>query len=258
MKHRRALARAVVHADYLYDQCAPRAAADVLQPVLHRYDPATTCTDWLVIKAATIYAATALIDPDDQLLWALFADRSARTGFGPEDPLTVSAMTTLVDVSREQGLLVDAITVCGRLIDAHERREPANALTWRRERATLLHRDGQCDQGRDEIALCLTLSFGLSTRDQRQRAARHALIAQTVMAAACGDTGTAVALLEKHHEALAPEGSSERRADEATIGGQIHALASTHPHLCEHADTDAVVESSAVFWTTAMRLAGRR
>jgi hypothetical protein len=260
MKRRHAPARALEQADFLHDQCSPRAAATILHPVLDPYDPATRCTDWLVIKAATMYAATAFDNPADQLAYALFAERNSRAEFGLEDPLTVSAMTTLVAVTRAQNLPVEAITVCGRLIDAHTgRREPANALTWRRERAILLHRDGQCEQAHDEIAQSLALSVGLTADAERQRSARHALIHQTVILAACGDTRAAVALLRQHHGLLPPADSTERRADEATVASQIHALARTHPTICERAGTAHAAEQLPdAFWTTAVRTAGQR
>jgi hypothetical protein len=260
MTRRPALARALKLADFLHDQCSPRAAATLLHLALEPYDPATTCSDWLVIKAATVYAAAAFDNPAEQLAYALFAERNSRTELGLADPLTVSAMTILVAVTRAQDLPVDAITVCGRLIDAHTgRREPANALTWRRERAILRHHDGQCEQAHDEIAHCLALSGRLTTGAERQRAARHALIHQTVILAACGDTRAAVALLRRHHTVLPPVDSTERRADEATVAGQIHALARTHPSVCERAGTAHAAEQLPdEFWTIAVRTAGQR
>jgi len=157
MRRRSKLARALVYADYLHEQGAPRAEATVLRRLLDDYDPATGCTDWLVIKAATLYAEVAVDDPAGRLAWALFADRNSRTALGHDDLLTLHAMSTLVTVTRDQDLFVDAITACGRLADAYaDLDEPVNALTWRREQAILLHRDGQCGQAHDSIAACLT------------------------------------------------------------------------------------------------------
>lgn len=255
----RALATALDHAEFLHEQCSPKMAARALRPALKRYDPATECADRLVIRAAVVFASTAFSTPESQLAYALFAERNSRSGYGLADPLTLSAMTTLVAVAVYQDLHVEAITVCGRLIQAYtERGEHADALTWRRERAALLHGDGQCDQALDEALACMDLAAVLPGAD-RQTAARRAMICCAVIVAGCLGPTAALIFLGKHRDLLPPEGSKDRRAEEATIAGAIHGVEATHPAVCTQArDHEHRPDRSLAFWTAAVGEAARR
>jgi hypothetical protein len=257
--HLRALATALEHAESLRDLSFPRVATIVLRPALRSYSPAAECADRLVIRAATVFATIAVDDPAGQLAYARFADRASRAVYGLEDPLTVSAMTALAAVTVRQDLHDEAITVYGHLVQACTcRDEHADALTWRRDRATLLHDDGQCVRALEEIAACMDHAAGLSAAKSRT-AARRALISRTAIVAGCGDTTTALALLRQHSDLLQADNSTDRGADEDSIAGMLHRLAATHPTVCTVTrNPEQPADHPLTFWKTAVHEAARR
>jgi hypothetical protein len=254
------VASALEYAEFLHDDGSPRAAAAIVRALVDAYDPAMPCADRQMLRAADLFARTAVDDPKS-VAYARFAERNAQTLLGRRDQLTISAMQTLVAVCVRYDHADEAVTVCGRLIDAlNEQGEPAVALTWRRERAALLHADGQCDQALDEIRACAHLGEQLLVATERRTAARHAVIATTIMLAACGDTTGALSVVRRHGDLLSSAGSLERRADEAAIAAQIDSRSAQHRRGCTRSGLAEQADGPPplAFWTTAIHRAGQR
>lgn len=208
------------------------AAATMLRASLAPYDPATSTGDPAVIRAAILYAASAVDDPDSQLSYALFAERSSHRTFGPDSELTRVAMHMLAGVAEMQKLFGDAATACQRLIEVHTRRgDHSDALVWRTKRAVMLFSDGQCDHALDEIVACTNLAAGLP-QPERDAAMRAVLIWHAAILAGCGYTTAASALLRQHRDLLAPANGTDPDVGEALIADTIHRITEAHPRPC--------------------------
>jgi hypothetical protein len=194
---------ALEQAESLHADGHPRDAAPILRPLVDPYDPAMPCADRQILRAADLFARTALEDPKS-LPYARFAERNARTLLGRHDPVTISATQTLIAACDRYDRTGEAITVCGSLIEAHnDQDEPADALTWRRRRVALLYADGQGGQALDEVRACARLGAQLPAEAGRHAAAHPAGIDTTITLAGCGDTADAVVLLAEQNPHLA-------------------------------------------------------
>ena len=136
----------VVFAAALAEAGADDDAAELLAGPLSALDPVTTGPDHLVIATAMLYARVVEPVPGlapDEVAWARYSHRAARTMHGPDHPSTIEAIQTLAGLlSRSRYAEASGLPETYPLhptwrIDAH--------LSFRIDLAVQLHDLGRCD-----------------------------------------------------------------------------------------------------------------
>lgn len=188
---------AVRRASQLVSTGADDQAVELLAGLLGAGDPATARPDHVLVRAAIIYARC--VDPSsesfpDEVAWARYAYRTARTLYGAWHPASMEAIETLGLVLSGRDRHADADVVLRELIQLHLDRGDVDAhLTARVNCAAHLHDVGRCG---DAIRQATDAWQQWSTRHDPAATASAPIALQLIgMLMACGRTDEALSVV---------------------------------------------------------------
>ncbi|MEU8658466.1 tetratricopeptide repeat protein [Actinoplanes philippinensis] len=175
----------------------PEQAMLMLTDALADIDPITAPADADLIAVASLYAAWAT-DPEDQLIWARYAQRAGRVLYGPEHPRSLLLAEDYAGILIAQGLAYPAITLYETALGAWLRNGSDNEqiINIHYLLAQALHADGQCAEADEHITAALSLRLAVGRGHHRR--IEDVLTAAAAVRAGCGRFRAAERLLQIH------------------------------------------------------------